>query len=102
MNNDQRLEILENMRFAFQRFRSNVRETREKTNLTDGMLEDMFPWVFSSKCPLPAIQRCLDRGEVTGMELYNFMTILHRFAPEVMVAHAEFDFPKPDMRWCIE
>jgi len=98
MNNKERLEVLEQMRFAFQRFRSVMLETADERGDTEKDLTDMFPWIFGPKCPLPAIQNCLDREHVTGLELYNFLSILHRFAPIVKVSNPEYDFPESDVR----
>jgi len=98
MNEKERLEVLEQMRFAFQRFRSVIMEQADEDGASVKDLADMFPWIFGPKCPLPAIQKCLDRERVTGMELYNFLLVLHRFAPEVKVGNLDYDFPEPDVR----
>lgn len=101
MTQEEMLDVLENMRYAFQRFRSTVKETQEYTGSSDEVLADLFPWVFTNKCPLLAIQRCLDNEHVTGMEFYNFLYILHNFCPEVMVGHFEYDFPEPKVEMAL-
>jgi len=89
---------LENLRLAFQWFRSIVMET---SDLSDAMLADMYPWIFGDKCLLPTIQKLLDRDRVSGMDFYNVMTVVHRFCPEVMCAHATYDFPEPNAGWIL-
>lgn len=100
MTQEEMMRLLERLRHAFQKFRSNTAEA-VGVELSDEMLEEMFPWVFGPRCPLPAIQKCLDRGSVTGMEFYNFMVVLNMFCPEVAVADLETEFPAPDVLWCI-
>jgi hypothetical protein len=95
MDQKEAMEALEHLRHNIQRYRSITKETFVGENgLTEESLAETWPWVFGSKCPLVQIQKCLDRGSVTGMEFYNFMTILDRFMPEVAVA-GDFVFPKP-------
>lgn len=97
MNNKERLEVLEQIRYAFQRFRSVVLENAEK-NGTENHLPKLFPWVFGDKCLLPSIQKCLDQEYVSGQELYNFLYVLHNFSPEVMVSNLDYDFPEPEIQ----
>jgi hypothetical protein len=51
---------------------------------------------------LRALNLVLDRDSVTGMELYNFMTIIKMLdIPTGMIvsALADTDFPEPDIAW---
>lgn len=97
MTNEERLEVLENLRHALQRFRSMAIEETDfiDDDNRDMALVDLFPWVFGPRCILPAVQMCLDRGAVTGMEFYNFMYILHEFSPAVLAA-TDAVFPTPN------
>ena len=50
---------------------------------------DLWPWVFGDRCPLPALQKVLDRADTTGllvpMDYYNLMIAFTHFCPEVIV-----------------
>ena len=104
MDQAEAMQHLQIMMTSFQRYRSIVRENM--TNLLpEDALATMYPWVFGTKCPLTALQKVLDRGSVTGTELYNFMYIVDKFAPEIKIIRlieTQTKFPEPDIDWVTE
>ena len=104
MDQAEAMKHLQIMMTSFQRYRSIVRENMGNI-IHDDALTMMYPWVFGSKCPLTALQKVLDRGSVTGTELYNFMYIIEKFAPEIKIIRlieTQTKFPEPDINWVTE
>ena len=104
MDQAEAMKHLQVMMTSFQRYCSIVREYM--TNLLpEDALATMYPWVFGTKCPLTALQKVLDRGTVTGTEMYNFMYVVHRFIPEIKIVRlieTQEKFPEPDVQWISE
>ena len=101
MKKSDAVKIVNNAIVAFQRFRSIVIESAEKDGVASSTLAILHPWTLGSKCPLITMQRVVDSDSLTGGNLYNFMVVLDRFAPEVKVV-SDFDFPAPNPLWVTE
>ena len=104
MDQAEAMKHLQVMMTSFQRYCSIVRENMANL-LPEDALATMYPWVFGTKCPLTALQKVLDRGSVTGTELYNFMYIVDKFAPEIKIIRlieTQTKFPEPDIDWVTE
>jgi hypothetical protein len=73
----------------------------KETNAKE-LLPDMFPWIFGPKNPLLALTKTLDRvgegNDLSPSDYYNYMTILHKFMPEILLAMTMYtdaqDYPK--------
>lgn len=97
---------------GIQRFRSITRENMGTGKVVDNILNDLYPWVFGEKCPLLALTKTLDRvnegNKLTPSDYYNYMTILHKFMPEILLAMALYseaeDYPKdpPNIQILVE
>jgi hypothetical protein len=71
--------------------------------LTEAIAADLTPWLHGTKgnAFLSGVIKVQDRN-VTGMEFYNFMYIIHRLEPTMQAmigALTETNFPEPDMQW---
>lgn len=109
---EEKINLLNVFIFGLQKYRSNAKEAYMKEEgehsilgLTNKQMGDLWPWVFGDKCPLPLLQRIVDRGSVTGQEFYNAMFILFRFMPEVKtsIEHVyHVTFPEPDTQMVLE
>lgn len=74
-------------------------------------VQGTIPWVFSDDKtllhPLTKIVERLDNGgKVSGMEFYNIMTAIHRFAEVINLklmfsTHGDDKFPEPKMEWVL-
>ena len=83
MNEKYALKMIDEFIFCIQKFRSNAIEGLSKRECE--LLPGMYPWTMGAKCPLCALMRVSDRGAITKHEYFNFMVILHRFMPEVLL-----------------
>lgn len=86
MNEKYALDRIDEFIFCIQKSRSILTE-----NMLKGEKEikaDMYPWILGEKCPLDVLVKVSDRGTITKMDYYNFMVILHRFMPEVLILAA--------------
>lgn len=111
MNQVKAMTIVNNLIFGLQRVRSaSVEElTRmgwEEENVKK-VLEFCIPWMQGEKGEafLKSLAVVSDRGEVKGMELYNFMTILHRLDRNLLMmvsAMSQTIYPEPDTKWLME
>jgi len=68
---------------ALQKYRS---VTAEEIGIPKKLAEEMWPWVFGDKCPLPVLAKILNHTELVPMDYYNQLIILCRFMPEIRVA----------------
>lgn len=74
-------------------------------------VQGTIPWVFSDdktllKPLLTMVERLDNGGKISGMEFYNIMTVIHRFAPIVniklkMSTRGDDSFPEPQMEWIL-
>ena len=113
MNQEKAMEIVNKLIFGLQRARTASREGVENVasakginnpEIVNGVLEDSNPWLHGPKAEalLQGLVMVSERGRVTGMELYNFMTIIHRLDPVAAAmagTFAEYTFPKPEIEW---
>ena len=55
----------------------------------EGRMEELWPWIWGEKCPLPSIIRALDRYEDSGyleaIAYHNFMVLLFMKMPEIVL-----------------
>ena len=70
------------------------------------LLEDLTPWLYGAKgnALLNGLALVEGRGSVTGMEFYNFMTIIHHIEPFIATTAGiltETSFPEPEAGWCL-
>ena len=81
---------------SLQKYRSN---TLEALGYSPDILATIMPWVFGEKCPLPFLQKILDRTDKTGTlqpsDYYNMMTILHSFMREIIPISSMIGEPLP-------
>jgi hypothetical protein len=97
MNQQIALDHLEKMRQAIQRFRSICRDGLEDENEMAALVY-LNKWIWDDRyCPLTSLVKVIDRDHVTGMEMFNFMTVLHRYMPEVQVCMPEHVWPEASM-----
>jgi len=113
MNQKQAMDYVNKLLFGLQRARSASRESLESMGgrqlsdeIINNVLEDLTPWLHGPKGNglLNALSQVCDRGRVSGMEFYNFMTIIHHLDPTVGAmagALSDTTFPQPSVHWCI-
>lgn len=80
-------EALDNVRlmvFALQKFRSVTVE--EIPDLTQKIKEDLMPWVYGPQCPLEAMTKVIDGGQMEPQTYYNFTYIMDKWMQPVHVA----------------
>lgn len=70
--------------FSLQKYRSVTAE--EIPHLDEESKALMWPWVFGDKCPLEALTKVIDRGQVEASTYYNFMVVANQFMPEIVIA----------------
>lgn len=111
MNQVQAIEIVNKALFGLQRVRSmGVEELTRlgwEEEIVRRVFADLVPWMEGErgKALLNSLATVSDRGTVKGMELYNFMTILHRLDKTLLMmlsAATETMFPSPDIKWVSE
>jgi hypothetical protein len=111
MNQEQAMELVNNLLFALQKMRSITIEEltnygfEEKT--VKSVVSDLVPWMHGEKGDafLSGLALVQDRGSITGMELYNFMTILHLLDRNLLMmvsALSQRMYPKPEITWVVE
>lgn len=111
MNQEKALDLVNKLLFGLQRARSaSVEElTRlgyeEKT--VKAVIGNCMPWLEGEKGEafLKSLAFVSDRSNVTGMELYNFMTVIHRLDRNLLMivsGMSKTEFPEPDMKWLME
>lgn len=74
-------------------------------------VQGTMPWVFSDdttllKPLLIMVERLDNGGRISGMEFYNIMTVIHRFAEIVNIklkfaTNGTDSFPEPKIEWVI-
>jgi len=115
MNQEKGMEIVNKLIEGLQHARSISREgvesiANEKSiepEIVDGVLEDLTPWLHGPKAEalLSRLIKVSERGSVTGMELFNFMTVIHVPSPVVAAmagALTDYTFPFPTTNWIME
>lgn len=94
MKEKEALENVRQMMLAVQKYRSNAFEVESNKTL----LTDLNAWVFDDgKCPLPAMQKVLNRDRLDPQEYYNFCFILKNFMPEVDLSMGIMGFKEVNM-----
>jgi hypothetical protein len=115
MDQEKGMEIVNRLIVGLQRARSASREgvdaiAKGKSigpEIVDGVLEDLTPWLHGSKAEslLNGLMKVQERGSVSGMELFNFMTIIHVIDPKIASMAgilADYTFPFPTTNWIME
>lgn len=111
MDQENAVKIVNELLFGLQRVRSMTVEElticgfEEKT--VKAVISDLIPWMYGDKGDafLKALAGVADKGVVRGMELYNFMTILHRLDKALLMMVSvvcERAFPEPEISWISE
>ena len=80
--------------------------SEEQQGVITDLLEDLTPWLYGAKgnALLNGLALVDNRGSVTGMEFFNFMTIIHRIEPFIAATAGiltETSFPEPETSWCL-
>ena len=110
MKQSEAMEFVRKLLFGVQRSRSAARESLSGSDVSDKLIEnvlvDLNPWLYGPKGEgfIKALAQVDARGSVTGMEFYNFMTIIHRLDPTIAATAgilSETSYPEPDARWCV-
>ena len=110
MKQTEAMKYVRSLLFGMQRSRSALRETLSgmgdyPDSLVESTLEDLNPWLYGKRGEglLKALVQVDERGSVTGMEFYNFMTIIHLLDP-LSAASAgiltDTTYPQPNIHWC--
>ena len=109
MKQPEAVQHLREFMWALQRYRSITMETlgpgTGDLHLSEEFAGEMWPWVFGEKCPLPILSKMVDSEEVTPLDYYNMMYILHHFTPEILIAVqircSTFPQEMPDVSICL-
>ena len=114
MKQAEAMKLVNTLIIGLQRARSVSKESLEDL-VIDGkviskqvvinVLEGLTPWLHGPKGDgfLCALMVVSNRGTVTGMDMYNFMTIIHLLNPTVAAMAGiltDTTFPEPDIHWC--
>lgn len=117
MNQNEAMKLVKHLIIGLQRARSVNKEQLENmedemgnkfpSNITEVVLEDLTPWLHGPKADrlILSLQQIQERGKITGMELYNFMVIIHLLNPTIgaMVGTlTDTIFPQPNINWVRE
>lgn len=112
MKHSQAEEFIRKALWCVQRLRSIAEE-----DIIDGdpamrkAVQTTSPWVHDEEKslmnPLLLLVERLDKGgKVSGMEFYNIMTVIHKFAPDINIklrfsTNNDESFPEPKMEWIL-
>mgnify|MGYP001616823587 CR=1 FL=1 len=111
MNQEQAMKLVNRAMIGLQRTRTiSIEELTRfgwEESTVKSVIADLIPWAIGEKgdALLNALSLVSNRGSVTGQELYNFMTILHRLDKALLIMITGFTetvFPEPDMKWFME
>ena len=99
MKEQEGLQLIDELIPAFQKFKSNVRETFEKLGADDEFMERNEKYIFGNMSPLRSMLIVQTKKTITAMELYNILTIFHRWIPEFLVVQNLWgiELPEPSM-----
>lgn len=108
MKHSEALRLTNLLLISLIKARSITAETVEKINgcTSTEILYTLTPWLYGDQgmALIKSLSNCVDREKVTGMEFYNFMTIIHVLDETVGVMAsviANTAFPQPDMKWAM-
>lgn len=111
MNQETALNIVKSLMYGLQKFKSITVEELTRMGWEEDtvkkVLSDLAPWSNGEKgyAFINSLSSVLDRGKVTGSELYNFMSIIHlldRNLLHMVQGVSETIFPEPDIKWISE
>lgn len=99
MKEQEALNIILKFMPAFQKFRSNVRETFEKAGAKPGDLPALEKYIFGELNPLIFCEKIADKNSITPMEFYNICTLIHRWIPEFIAVEGlwKVSIPEPNL-----
>lgn len=109
MEQEVMFEHCRKMLFALQKIRSNEKEYLENMGgVTPEVAKNIFEliakWTAGShgEATLKGLQKVIDRGYVSPMEFYNFMTIAYKFDSGIInlwLSLLNESLPEPDTEW---
>ena len=101
------MELVRKLLFGLQRARSASKEALQgyesDDKIVSSVLETIDPWLYgkNGEALLKAVSMVIDRGSITGMEFYNFMTIIHRLDSTIGMCVGiltDTKFPEPTIK----
>lgn len=111
MKQSEAMDYVRKLIFGLQRARSVEREALGESGefsaeVVERVLADLTPWMNGEKGKsfLEILVKVEERGTVAGMDLYNFMTVIHLLEPTASAVAGMLSgttFPEPDLQWVL-
>lgn len=111
MDQEKAMELVNKALYGLQRVRSMSVEELTRMGFEEGtakrVIGDLVPWMQGEMGDafLESLAKVSNRGSVDGIELYNFMFILHAFDRNLLMmisAVTDVMFPEPNLAWVRE
>jgi len=78
MKLEERVKYLNHLLRDAQRVRSKLLESVGDDEVGQTILEEINPWLFGRKCIILPLTKCIDNGNPTDEDVYNFSIIAQR------------------------